>query len=1458
MLLSSAGLKRAPVIVLFTLSCIVARGQPEPDFIIENTDKCVPSVVNFINNTGTHPGYHFLWDLGNNQLVYNQSTNVSEAYTGAGTYNVTLYLTDGNDTTRTTKTFTLYTPPSADFQLSENEGCAPLEVVFSDISASGDGNITKRSWDLRTGQLFADSVFSYTYHSPGNYGVLFRITDEHGCSDYIEREDIININPPPVADFTANKSFACTPPLQVNFTDQSSGSGLTYFWDLGNNDTTTERFPTTIYSTPGTYDVTLEIIGSGGCRAAITKENFIRVGQSNTELLIFNEDSPVTGNSDTICPGNLRFEVAGNSGGINYWTLDDNPAVIDDQFEVTFTDSGHHQLMLIHNHASTCPDTLIKSFFVDLIHANFSLEDTLACQYPLMVSPVNHSVNSSSVKWLLPSGKESNHFNPTDTAVLPADFDPYAHKPYKQKHDIILQAYNENGCMDSYSKTLRVNLPVARFVPDITSGCIPLAVSFVDSSRSEFGISGRKWFVNDELIAENTGTMHYTFEDEGVHESYLTITNSMGCIDTSYKVIVTTGTQAPLHLNVAPSSACYGDSVTINLVTGISDSIDYYHFNIPGAAKSGPTARVPHVLGMFHDLPGTYSLHGTVDYNGCITDTILENILYLKGPAGHFIDTFTCDEPYDYKFISHVDGAAKLQWQIADSVLSSENDTVFHTFEASGNYPVALTAVNDTSGCTITREKVFPVREVMAGFLAPSVACAGIPVMFNAGVSSDYITECYHEGFLWDFGDGSVPRRTYDTLKEHTFAAKGNFNVELTVSAENGCTHQQVKPISVYQPDASFSVNKDTFCAPYFSARFTAGAPVDPVKSYTWYFGDGAVVEGTEPTVEHDYTVDMNKSILTSLTVEDQHGCKAYHHVPIHVYKPNAEFYAPFNRGCTGDQVHFVVLESEPDSFRWDFGDGIQSTIASSHIYNSDGIYTVNHEVYKNGCTATTTKTGYISIETADASFSYITDSTYCYPVTINFTHTGDPGQVYSGSWSFAPQQSSGQYSTTAQYTYSKPGTYFPSLSVTTLNGCTDKQQHELAIKGPGGAFTIADDVACKGEPLTFTIVEKQDVEDYQWIFGDGNTGHDSVQHHVYQQGGYFVPSLKLTDQEGCEAIVTNDTVYVSFLEISLDTDKDISCVDEILTINNHVTGVSNYTLWMDDEVLAENIPEVTTGLPGAGIYRFRLIARDIHQCADTATKEIAVFPNPPLQASEDTSVCQGSSVMLFAQSEEGNDISWGPSTGLDDPSSNYPEASPLGPSTYWVTATGANGCQTTDSVNIKVILPPAITTRPRSDTTISKGQRITIGVETDPGTMVQWTPDREISCTGCPSPVIRPLENTLYVVSVDNRCFTVTDSIMVFVIIDFHLEMPDAFTPNGDGVNDVIHVKGKNIDEVLEFKVFNRWGNIVFETSDIDKGWDGTLNGKKLPSDTYTYFIRALTNHDYEISRKGTIILLD
>jgi gliding motility-associated-like protein len=105
--------------------------------------------------------------------------------------------------------------------------------------------------------------------------------------------------------------------------------------------------------------------------------------------------------------------------------------------------------------------------------------------------------------------------------------------------------------------------------------------------------------------------------------------------------------------------------------------------------------------------------------------------------------------------------------------------------------------------------------------------------------------------------------------------------------------------------------------------------------------------------------------------------------------------------------------------------------------------------------------------------------------------------------------------------------------------------------------------------------------------------------------------------------------------------------------------------------------------------------------------------------------------------------------------------------------------------------------------------------------------------------------------------CFQVIGTVHIEVKEEYTIDVPLAFTPNGDGNNDLIHVRGWGLKQLIEFKIYNRWGQCIFETDDLHKGWDGTFQGKKQEADTYAYTVKALTYGGRVLTKNGLFNLL-
>ncbi len=139
------------------------------------------------------------------------------------------------------------------------------------------------------------------------------------------------------------------------------------------------------------------------------------------------------------------------------------------------------------------------------------------------------------------------------------------------------------------------------------------------------------------------------------------------------------------------------------------------------------------------------------------------------------------------------------------------------------------------------------------------------------------------------------------------------------------------------------------------------------------------------------------------------------------------------------------------------------------------------------------------------------------------------------------------------------------------------------------------------------------------------------------------------------------------------------------------------------------------------------------------------------------------------------------------------------------------------------------------------------------------WSPDYKLTCTTCTAPVAQPLQSTEYILDVTdtNKCFTKPINILIPVKEQYSVVLPSSFTPNGDNHNDVILARGSGIKELIEFRIYNRWGDEVFYTNDINQGWDGTYKGKPQSIDAYTYIVKAIMWDGQTKTIKGTFTLL-
>jgi gliding motility-associated-like protein len=235
--------------------------------------------------------------------------------------------------------------------------------------------------------------------------------------------------------------------------------------------------------------------------------------------------------------------------------------------------------------------------------------------------------------------------------------------------------------------------------------------------------------------------------------------------------------------------------------------------------------------------------------------------------------------------------------------------------------------------------------------------------------------------------------------------------------------------------------------------------------------------------------------------------------------------------------------------------------------------------------------------------------------------------------------------------------------------------------------------------------------------------------------------------------------------------------------------------------------------------------------------------------------ICAGHLVNLKTVPSNQQEFQW----NIDGASATGPETNYVfpAPGLYQVSlkSTGKYCTFLSDSLLKTLVVHPIPELEATGDTTILLGTFTPL--QATGGNAYHWSPKTGLSCTNCPNPIAAPERTTTYYVNTkgDNGC-TAMDSVTVLVDTDLHIYIPNIFSPNGDGQNDVLYVMGKGI-KTMHFLIYNRWGEKVFETTDLSQGWDGTYKGEILQPAVYVFMIDAILETGQRLVKKGDVTLI-
>lgn len=1390
-----------------------------------------------------------------------------------GTHDVTLQVTNSKGCMRSLKknTYISVSPkPEVDFTASATQFCdAPTSNInfTSSIQQTTTGPYTY-SWNLGQApnqfQTTQNASKVYGPPKPASYPVTLVLTDANGCKDTMTKPAFVNILDVQ-ASFTG-PSTACIG-TAVTFTSNNSPSSSVCDWFYGPGETPDLGVqPTAIHTfvTSGTKQVMM-VAKYGPCND--TAYHNITINPQPTINFSYAPNPPCPP------PTTLTFTA---TGATNYqWNFGTGTGIQATGNGVTHTYStcGFYTPTLIAADANGCKDTLEKTEFVQVYCGEYKIK---TAKEPEGCAPLTVNFSSVSSKWkyvpfydismpyVSPPVQYEWKFGVPSSPTLNSATPSYTYTA-AGVYKATLKITTANGCIFYDTLEVRVGVPPdAKFTVD-TVVCANADLKFFNQTTIpgfNGGVVEYEWIFGDDKGFTYVSNPTYKYDTAGVFCARL-IAKYNGCPDTF------------IRCNIRVDSPVAKAQVVLNcanrLTVGFTNK-SYGYTSHMWYFGDGPTSTSTQVHPT-HVYPG----YGTYNWmlvtfnstSGC-TDTA-EGTLYLMKPSVvlSVSDSTICKNEtarFNAVFINPSGTSGSYNWYQNNVLINKDSAVNYtHLFPNEGYHSIMVVMI-DQMGCPDTAKKNnwMLVSKPAVNFTAsPLLGCVPLTVTFTDNslqvpAPAAPLLGAALSSRRWEFASPLLtPGITVPgAITSYTYQAAGAYDVKVVVTDASGCKDSMTRVgyINAHKPDANFTADDTAGCLNQTIA-FTNNTGT--AVSAKWYFGDGDTSLLMSPT--HAYKTPGIYTVTMIAT--DAYGCKdtiikANH---IGITKPNAMFTVSpdsiavcpplidtFDAGPSGSGL----------SYLWSFqGSSNQPTSAVTiEAFTNPGKFAVTLIVTDvAGCTDTAVTNVYIL--GYDGAFSYA-PLTGCEPLDVNFTPSIN--NIPNIIWDFNDGNTTASGGGTVTHTYTTPGMYVPKIIMTDGSGCSSASLGKDTIKVDGAKADFYHSPACEGYKVTFTDTSTgyfKSITSRAWKFHTGQTGSAKTATHFYPAPGTYPVQIIVTNGNGCKDTLVRDIVVNGLPAISAGNDTVI-CLNDAAQLLG--TGGVSYTWSPANSLSCSNCANPVASPTDTTIYM--VIGTDANQCSDTDRVVVALKYKVDGTVGEGDEICLDETIMLTAGG--GRTYQWTPADVLDDGTLANPTAKPKSNTKFMVIAKEGSCIPDTNYINI--VVHPKPTIQATGDATIIAGKDAPLNASGELIKKFSWIPTSTLDCYDCPNPIAKPIRTTVYTATGTTE-FGCQDSDKVTIIVlcdQSQLYIPNTFTPNGDGQNDVFYPRGEGFDKLRSFRVFNRWGEIVYERKGFAlnekvSGWDGTFRGRELPPDVFMYMIEADCDNGDVIQWKGDVTLI-
>ena len=1449
------------------------------DFNADNTTLCqLPDVVSFSGNA-TGPGQlSYDWDFGNGQTATGKNP-APVSYDTKGLYTVKLRVTSTEGCTDSlVKTefinaanFTTdFTTPAlictaSPIALTNSSTPQPTQSLwkFSDDNTAVPGTNT-----------------THYFNRPGIFDVQL-INTFGGCYDTVTKKVTV-VSGSVVGGFLADKTSSCTAPLTVNFEDTTTGA-VRWHWNFGTGraaDTANTKKASFTFTQARNYTVTLTVTNAAGCQTSVTKS--INISPLNVTLG-YTKSNSIHGLYG--CPGlTIKFKsFPENSIKTFRWDFGDGGTSTVAEPEHTFNEIGNYTVKLYYTTTAGCEDSVVNTNYVRTYRKPVVDFESLSGLSICGNTPVRFGdLTDTATRWHwdFGDGGTSNEQNPTHSYSAEGDF------------SVSLIATNQY-CSDTLIKEQFIKLtPPFPSISGVVKDCNDRGR--LTLKQASVGAKKWEWNFGDGSPTETYTTerleVSHTYTKSGVYKVFLFTSNDQcTTYDTMYVSVLVK--QKPI-ITADKSSLCGSDTLNVT-VTGL-DPIEYYYEPNQQTYIYPYTGRWVYSDGTVHSQtssswqppqfsqtltrfrPGRDSIR-LITYdgiNGCY-DTSNYISLTVSGPIAGFKkdnDILCARAPIHFTDTSRGTGGIPINqwiWDFGDGNMDTltAGGTISHQYLQPGYYQPMLKVV-DANGCyaeTAANGSQVTVYGPLADFYTLDTAVSpGQPVQM---VNTSNTWPGYPVTWTWDFGDGNSSSQFAPV---HRYTKTGYYTVKLMAKSSFGCTDSLVRQtyIEVKTVKSAFKVTasyvNNNSCPPLLARFENSSVNADSVF---WDFGDLSYADNV-PTPNHTY---FQPGVYTVyLYAFGKGGVIDTAIQQITVNGPYGTVEPDKLKGCVPTEFTLTAHAKNAVSYTWDFGDGNVAQgddTVSVHTYSNAGIFRPR-VIMKDasGCTASFRVKDSIIIDRLDANIN-VSQQLICDEGAVNFSSTvsnfsqdslDTPVQYL---WNFGTGNAADTSNELkGQFYYNKPGKYAVSFTAISAYGCTQTITDTITVlQKPQIAISAVTSV-CQQDSVQFGAVA--DMTNLKWAWNFGNGEKDTVQRpaaRAFNQAGNYNVEVVAYNNPACADTATSGLVVNALPQIGLSPRDTLICKGDIIKLQAH--DGATYTWSSNSNLPQANVAVLNVSPPQDAFYKVKVttaagcVAEDSLTVTVSQPFDVAVKPT-------DITVCAGTIVPL--QAGGAVRYQWLPADGLSNGNVANPMARPAQTTTYKVVGYGADQCFT-DTADVRINIVPLPSVSAGNDTTVQVGTVVPLRALTSTDvTKILWSPAEYLSCIDCKTPLSALREPMEYTVSVSNSfgCIA-TDTVKVHLqCANSVVFIPNTFTPNGDGANDVFYPRGVGIKSVKYFRIFDRWGELIFEKGsfpidDKRSGWDGTFRGKALPTGVFVYTTEMICDNGEVFTLKGSIMIV-